>query len=290
MLDLVAQVAALLAVGALASRRRRALAALNSALFYVTLPLSLLLSVARLSGLGAFAAALAAAVAQMYATMALAILASRLLRLTWAAELVTLASLPNAIFIGLPLVGALLGDPAYAAPHAVAFNAVLVALLAYLGRGGPRRVRAASALYFASFLAGLLLNLAGVRARAAPALDYAAGIVSRANMLSFVIVGAGLAGLRVSRPVARRLAAVAAFRYLASPLTMAAALAALPAARADGRLALGGVLQSVMPPAVTCIVLARELGMDSELVTAGVALLSPASIALAVALAQLLRA
>lgn len=287
MYQLAAQVVVLLAVGAALSKLwDRPIGLLNGLLFYVTLPLSLAASVIRLADLRVFALAFSVALAHMMATMAAAVALSKTARLGSGDELTLLSSLPNALFIGFPLAGALLGDSKYAVPHAVAFNAVLVALLAYLGHGGPRRIRFAVALYAASFAVGLTLNLAGAYRATPVVFDGIASLTSSVNMLSFAVVGASLTSLRVSRSSTKGVALVAAFRYLVSPLLLAAALAAAGrvGARIDAGFAAGALLQSIMPPAVTCIVVGRELKMDENLITAAIVILTPASVALALAL------
>jgi len=286
-LQLVAQAVGLLLAGvALARLYPKPVDILNKLLFYGTLPLALTVSVVRIADLIAFSLAFGAALIHMAATMGAAIALAKLARLESGRELVTLSSLPNALFIGFPLAAALLGDSKYAVPHAVAFNAILVLLLAYLGSRGPRRVRAAVALYAASFIAGLVLNLAGAYRVAASFLDTLASIISTVNMLSFVVVGASLYPLRVSRSTSRSIALVAAFRYLASPLMLLAALSAFSflGLTLDSGFVAGSFLQSIMPPAVTCIVIGRELRMDESLIAAAIVTLTPASVILAVLL------
>lgn len=285
---LIAQVAALLVAGFLLSRvARSALEVVNQLLFYVTIPLSLVISLAKLGSLLYFAVTLAVATLHMAATLAVSIAVARSSGPRWGKEVVLLSSLPNSLFIALPLSAALLGDAAYAVPHAVASNFVLVALLAYFGTSGPSRVRRALALYAFSLTLGLALNAAGAYSMARGTFDWLNSAVSTANMLSFALVGASIGGLReLSRGSARGLALTAAIRYAASPALLAALLAAAGALGAEvGEGFVSGMqLQSLMPPAIMCIVVGRALRMDNGLIAAAIALLTPISVALALAL------
>lgn len=279
---LAVEVALLLAAGVVLSKAPKVVEAVNSLLFYATIPLSLAVSTARLSNTSMFSSALLVATVHMLATMAAAVALTRLAGVEEGPALVVLASLPNSVFIALPLASLLLGDSAYALPHAVAFNLVLVLLLAYLGYSGAGRVRRALVLYSLALALGFALNAAGIRDIAGRELEALSSLSSAANMLSFVVVGASIPNLRkLSRRTARGLAAVALFRYAISPTLLWVSLAALGRGLEPGFVK-GAWLQSVMPPAVTCLVLVKAAGMDEELAAAAVAALSPISVALAI--------
>ena len=279
---LAVEIACLLAAGIVLSKVRRVVEAINSLLFYATIPLSLVVSTARLGDVSMFASALLVASAHMLVTMAVAIAFTRLTGVEEGPVLVVLSSLPNSVFIALPLASAMLGDSMYALPHAVAFNLVLVLMLFYLSYSGSGRVRRALILYSAALAFGFALNAAGARSLAGRELETLSNLSSTANMLSFVVVGSSLSNLRkLSRRVARGLAVVAAFRYAVSPILLWASLATLGSGLALGFVK-GAWLQSVMPPAVTCLVLVKAAGMDEELAVASVAALTPISVALAI--------
>ncbi|MCS7105464.1 MAG: hypothetical protein NZ954_07895 [Thermofilaceae archaeon] len=283
MYQLTLQVAVLLTIGYLLSRVwAKPVDTLNKFLFYITLPLSLTLSLAKIGNLSSFAASLALGLAHMLLTMLSSIALAHHLYSESKKELVTLSSLPNAIFIALPLATLLLGDSVYAIPHATVFNIILVLLLAYLGFSGSNSVRRTIALYTGALALGLLLNLTGAYRTARNLIDSTSNFTSTANTLSFIVVGASLSKLKVSRRILKGLVFVAAARYILSPALLALALASMEAFQIsieDGFVK-GAILQSIMPPAVTCIVLGKALNMDEDLIATAIAVLSPVSVTL----------
>jgi len=79
---------------------------------------------------------------------------------------------------------------------------------------------------------------------------------------------------------------VAAFRFGVSPLVMASMLLGLSMATPVPKLyVVGSMLQSVMAPAVTNVILAKAFGLDTALASSSIAILTPISIAIAVGIA-----
>jgi len=159
---MLVEVATLLITGLILFRvSKRAIEILNKALFYAVIPLTMTTSIIRLAEPEIFAETLGLATLHMLATLAFSMIATRSLRLEKGEEatIVTLSSLPNSIFLALPLSNILLGDAVYALPHAVAFNITVIALLAYLGYSGVGKVKVSIILYATALAVGALLHV-----------------------------------------------------------------------------------------------------------------------------------
>ncbi len=260
---------------------------LSLILFYFSIPLTIFFSTISAPSIPVLLIATALAFIHMCAVTALSFAIAAKLRSVWL-SIAVLASLPNSLFLAIPLSEATLGSVFPVLPHAIAFNGVLVisiALLTYLA-GGERGIGASlralpHILAFAIALILRILNIAPLLLSidAIHALKLA---ISYLNLSAFALIGAELALARISPR--REVLYVAMLRYIASPAILVAILSIPMLPPLPPNVSLGMTMQSFMPPAVTCIVLSKVYNLDSELVALTIAILTPISTAIALAI------
>lgn len=198
-----------------------------------------------------------------------------------------LSGLPNVVFLAFPLSIALYGTVTPVLPYAIALNMLLPVLLAVLGSWYGGDADAPSAYpHIAAFTAALIVKLfAPGLASTIASIEPLHALLSAANLSAFAAIGGELAGCsHILEPGVER---VAFLRLVASPLLMLALLTPLSMLVKLPHVMIAGMLiQSVMPPAVANVILARVYGLDSRLAASSIAVLTPASLVLAVAVAM----
>ncbi len=263
---------------------------LSLILFYFSIPLTIFLSTISAPDIPVLLIATALAFIHMLIVTAFSFAIAARLGDTWL-SIAVLASLPNSLFLAVPLSEAALGDVLPVLPHAIAFNGVLVisiALLTYLA-GGERGVGASSRAlpHVLAFVAALALRVSGV----APLLLSVEAVhmlklaTSYLNLSAFALIGAELAIARLAPR--KEVLYVAMLRYVASPAILLAILSIPTLPPLPHSILLGMAIQSFMPPAVTCIVISRVFNLDSELVALSMAILTPISTAIALTIPTL---
>ncbi len=263
---------------------------LNDFLFYGVIPATIFLSVARAPSVPLLLALTAVSALHMVGCTVLALAVFRRFGEVERATMVLLSSLPNVVFLAFPLAIALLGSVTPVIPYAIAFNALLPGYVAWLSKSfsGRGKAKPRSYPHVAAFVAGAIANYMGLssaisRATSIPAVSTAITIL---NLAAFAIIGSELA--RVERIDVPRIGLVAIYRFGVSPLLMAIALLALSTLiEVPKGYVVGSVMQSLMAPAVTNVILAKAFGLDTSLASSAVALLTPVSVAIAVALTVL---
>ncbi|NPA97437.1 MAG: hypothetical protein GXO32_07550 [Crenarchaeota archaeon] len=279
------------AAGFVASRflgARRAFEYWNWFLFYGVIPLTIFLSVARAPNVPVLLALVALSAVHMFICYALSYAATRRFSDRVRITVSLLSSLPNVVFLAFPLAISLIGGVAPVVPYAIAFNSLLPLYIAYLSKraGRGRGAKPRSYPHIAAFVAGVIANYLGVSrvvtsVLAAPA---PSSVLTVLNLSSFAIIGSELAV--VGSIDFSRIGLVAAFRFGVSPLVMLSMLLGLSAMTSVPRIYIvGSMLQSVMAPAVTNVILAKAFDLDTALASSSIAVLTPASIALALCVA-----
>ncbi len=262
---------------------------LTKVLFYFSIPITIFFSTLDAPRISALMQGVAAAFIHMTVlTIILFSIASRL-RGSWI-DVAVLASLPNSLFLPTPLSEIVLGSALPILPHAVAFNAVLVVVLAILSmmlrESMGVKLVARVVPYATSFAVALALRiyepvLCSSLSQSLSPLATATNII---NLTAFLIVGSEMSFVK-SFSIRREVIYVAIARYVASPAILLTTILLIPGLSND--MVLGMVIQSVMPPAVTCIIVSRMYNLDTELTTLSIAFLTPVSTAIALAIPTL---
>ncbi len=268
----------------------RAFEYLNWFLFYVVIPLTIFKSVAKTPNIPVVLALIAACCIHMVLCSAIALACCKRMEPRSRITIALLASLPNVVFLAFPLAIALLGSVAPVVPYAVSFNLLLPIYIAFLSRATGRSGKAKPKSYphIAAFLVGLIVNYLGASSYVLEPLssELASTCLTVLNLSAFAVIGSELA--RVSKLDMPRIGIVMILRLCIAPLLMTCILLSLtPFIRIPKIYALGTVMQSLMAPAVTNVILAKAFELDTVLASSAVATLTPISIAIATALALL---
>ena len=286
--------AALFAAGLLSAGRpwsRRVSEAVASMLFYAAVPALVFYKVysVPLGVLAEFSLVVATSVLGALSTAALAV--PRLLRgypRETVGAAVLAAGIHNAAFLPIPLMTLLYGDAGPAAVYSAVVNLitalvvpVVVGLYSPRARGSTAaRVARTVATYppVYAIIAAVLARGPGLPPGAERLAHWLYTAGSWATLASFYLVGETLAraGLRLDRPVA----VVAAWRLAVEP---AVAFLAVDAVGLTGLWRAAALLEAPMPPATMNIVISMVYGLDAGLVARAIGLVTPFSIAAAVA-------
>ncbi|BES80507.1 AEC family transporter [Pyrodictium abyssi] len=287
----------LTALGALATRRwgQAPLAsAVSRFLIAFSIPVltwyTVAVSMPRYSQLAGVAAV---GIAYMVAGFVLAYAASRraAARLGWscgrAAAVVLASVVQNSIFIPVPLALLMGRDVDHVMAYSLSYNlAVAVAVPFVAGScGGSVGVGRIIARYppFYGLLAGIAAAPLLAGHAVPPVVELARRIAAESTLLSFYLVGAGVAAAWPPR-LGSGEAAVLAWRHLLSPLIHV--LLAVPLGLEGWGLE-SVLLESVMPPATMNIVFARYYGLDERLVASSMAISTPIGLLEALALVSI---
>ncbi|MFA6028894.1 MAG: AEC family transporter [Elusimicrobiota bacterium] len=207
-----------------------------------------------------------------------------------AGELVLCAAFGNTVYLGFPLTALRFGEDALAVASLVTavqylavFTAGFAALALVVGRGGKQSLEVLKGnTILWSALLGAVLAFAGLRPPAV--LAGALRLIGSATApLALFALGLFLHG----KPIGRRpgpVLALCAAKLLAFPALL------VLCARATGLAGLSGevsLLESLMPLAVTNLVLAQKLGLDESLVAEAILASTLASVPLLLAFDRL---
>jgi predicted permease len=292
----------LIVVSYIISYRRslqRVVNAINYYLFYIAIPLTVFIKVGTMGSETNFLNALI--VSQLH-IIVMFIISYAVARTMYKdnvdrVSLTMSIAMPNAGFLAIPLAVAMFGTAFHVIPYMVAFNITLPLLTLVLAklyatrRGNATKIYvkalpALSALLCATVFKQLELGfcLQGI-------LQTVDAVLSASFYLSFVIVGYMLTQLRLCdiKKSAHAIAVSMLVKYLSSPIIiLVLAHTLLRYMSTDFAYMQGALLQSLMPPAVTNIVLAKVFQLNENLVSLFILLLTPLSIVIALATLQYL--
>ncbi|MEM0212869.1 MAG: hypothetical protein QW348_01240 [Ignisphaera sp.] len=208
-------------------------------------------------------------------------------------------SMPNSAYLAIPLALILWGDSIYVLPYMIAFNIILPFLTMFLAYITARRMHEKS-VYFKSLpvLIGFALALI---ARILYDAEYGDSttivncidnLISYSFYLSFIVIGGsiGKLSMKVLKNDIKIVATSCIIKYILSPLLMLLlSFLLLNNFNTSNNLYIHGlILQSIMPPAVINIVLGKVFHLNEELITILLILLTPISIALSLAVWNIL--
>lgn len=271
----------------------RVLSLVNNFLFYITLPGIIFLSIVRISSVEDFLIMLCVSLIHMSITFVVSYCGTRFVikdmvtRLTMTTSLV----LANSVFLAIPLATLMYGEPTTVLPYSIAFNIYLAPFIFFVtiktgrmrGGGGNLSNYLKSLPHLMAFIIALTLRLTepGLGLK----LDTAFTLLSYTNYSSFLIIGGQLARLRLDylKRSLGRLLLPFTIKYVISPIA-ALTLYVFAASFKQSLSAFfpGLMIQSVMSPAVSTVVIAEVHKLESDFATLLIALMTPISIALAV--------
>lgn len=208
-------------------------------------------------------------------------------------------AMPNSAYLAIPLALILWGDSIYVLPYMIAFNIILPFLTMFLAYTTARRAGEKS-VYFKS-LPVLIAFAIALMARILYNTGYGNGnavvnnidsLVSYSFYLSFIVIGGsiGKLSMKALRNDIKIVVTSCIIKYILSPLLMLLiSFLLLNNSNTSNNLYIHGlILQSIMPPAVINIVLGKVFHLNEELITILLILLTPISIALSLAIWNLL--
>ncbi len=294
--------AVLLAAGVFSARSpasRKVSKAIASLLFYISVPLIVSYKVYSVPLVTLVDYAVVVTASVLTAFVSAALLVPRLLRdappETVGAAILA-AGIHNSAFLPIPLMLLLYGDAGPAALYSAIMN-IIIAVVTPLVLGyyspiyrGSGRSTLVSVLHslatyppLYALAVGLLLRALQLPPSTVDAWRMGFTVGSYSTLLSFFLVGevVARAGLRLDRGVA----VVAAWRLLVEP---AATAVAVDVAGLEGIWRHGALIESVMPAATMNLVVAMMYGLDYGLVARSIGLITPMSVAAAVAVRLLL--
>jgi len=194
----------------------------------------------------------------------------------------TLVSLPNSLFLAIPLSIILFNDALPVLPHAIAFNAILVLtilLLSTITELHRKRIDLRTVLpYLKAFLLGLLLkSITSAHLYCNTYIETIVKILNYINYSAFLVLGGELIVLKIK--YMKEVLYIIPLKFFLSPLVLISILIPI-----NTRIYIpinyihGLLLQSLMPPAITNIVIAKIYKLNSPLTTLSIAFLTPLSI------------
>jgi predicted permease len=268
---------------------------INSSLFYLAVPITIFDAVYSEKNLLFFSSLIAASIAHMVLLFILSYVIVYMLNLKNTTRILALllsAAMPNAGFVAIPLALMVFGDTKIIIPYTIAFNIlvpIIVVTLGFLsGKNENRFNSIARSMYTSipfliSFISALVLNLMRLELSLVSTL---LSIIKWYTILSFLIIGYELAKV-IEKTKIRNLGVflgiIAFARYMFSPILILAMNLIIN----FGNYRRGLLLQSIMPPAITNIILAKKYDLDIDIVVLSIAVFTPLSIILSLVLGMM---
>uniref|UniRef100_A0A7C4FF24 AEC family transporter n=1 Tax=Ignisphaera aggregans TaxID=334771 RepID=A0A7C4FF24_9CREN len=278
---------------------QRVVNAINYYLFYIAIPLTVFIKVGTMGSETDFLNALIVSQLHIIAMFIISYAVAR----TMCKDIVDRVSLTMSIamsntgFLAIPLAVALFGTAFHVIPYMVAFNITLPLLTLVLAkfyatrRGNATNIYVKALPVLSALLCATVFKQLELGFHLQGILQTVDAVLSASFYLSFVIVGCMLTQLRLSdvKKSAHAIAVSMLVKYLLSPIIILVLVHTLfRYMSTDFAYMQGVLLQSLMPPAVTNIVLAKVFQLNENLVSLFILLLTPLSIVIALATLQYL--
>lgn len=202
--------------------------------------------------------------------------------------------LPNVAFLGVPLSVTVFGSPYPVIPYVVAFNMLLPLTILAVSLVASKRFQAGLGIILAplpSLLAlasAILLRLVGLHNHTNLPLNTLERVASYSSFLSFIVLGYTMA--KTSREdLNKHLGYVilgGVMRFILSPALMYIMLmfARFSLMMLEEGFVRGLLMESFMPPAVTCLAISEVFGLDLKLTSTLIVIQTPISVALVLTL------
>ncbi len=192
----------------------------------------------------------------------------------------------NIVFLPVPLMTILYGDPTPALIYASAYslvNPVAIPLIKehLLGSGLKLSGSVRALLTFppsVAFFASMAVKLALGTPELPHELMVLRGVINEFNLISFSVVGHSL-GRSGKLVLDRVVASVVAWRLIASPAIHLALLTLVPL---QGVWLAAALIQSVMPPSTSSVIYSRFFGFRDSIASTAIAVSTPISLATSV--------
>lgn len=259
---------------------------LNHFLYYIVLPMIVLTSIFSTPSVSIYVFLIFLSILHMCILIISSLLLSRVVSSNAKDRMAAImtSSLPNAGYLAIPLAMLILGAEYYVVPYAVAFNIVLSLSLILIGlktsRGrNPNLLKSLPPIMAVTASIIMKQYLPSVES----VVNGLSTFTSHAVRTSFLIVGYGLAGLSYSslKSLAKPLLLISLVKI---PYSLFIARIIFLFAAVPNEFIRGFMLQSVMPPAINNIVIARMFKLNEDLVAASIALITPISVILSIIL------
>lgn len=265
---------------------------INASLFYLGVPITIFDSIYKDKDLQQLLSIITICLLHMTILFILSYLVSYLIglnRLNRALAVTISVAMPNTGYVAIPLAVTIFGNPKVVTPYTIAFNVLLpivIMVLGFLSKANINKVNTftnsiySSAPFLTAFALALIVNFIGAEI---PWLDVLFNFMRFYILSSFVVVGYEFAKtmneVKRKSPI-RELSVIMFMRYVMSPLLILLMISLINVEHYGQ----GLLLQSIMPPAVTNIVLAKEFKLDLDIVLLSIVVLTPISILLAILL------
>jgi predicted permease len=270
----------------------RIIRVVNLILFYVSIPLTVLIKVATIPSETVFLSLLIISIVHMLIIYIIAYGVSKAFTANSLDAISTALSLslPNGLFLAVPLALILFGDVVPVLPYGVATNIVLSLYAIMLARAGSSRGRGGGKLYTRSIpitlslILGLLLRITMPSLASLEQIKLVSSVITNSFYLSFLIIGESLKTMsRAAIKAYKHLVAISMIvKYLLSPALVIALICVFQVVITIDRLfILGMIIQSIMPPAVVNLIFAKVFDLNYEIISLVLVLLTPISIAMA---------
>jgi predicted permease len=272
---------------------------INIYLFYVATPITIFIKVSTASSEIEFVAMLAISLLHIALVFIATFAVAKAIHRDFddALSLAISISMPNAGFLAIPLAIMLFGDSLGVIPYTIAFNIALPLFAFVLARISA--VRSGNRKIYVKVVPILLALLVGIAHRLAEPrlhihiesyLQLADTIVSSSFYSSFIVLGATFAMLSLYdlRSYGTVLKISIPLKYIASPILAIVLIHVFTRYFSISTPFLQGILlQSIMPPAVLNLILARAFKLNEKMVSLLVTLLTVLSIILSLAIPAL---
>ncbi|MDK6027988.1 hypothetical protein QPL79_01230 [Ignisphaera sp. 4213-co] len=265
---------------------------LNKYLFYVAVPITIIMKIGFMHIDYQFALLIFISLLHIFLIFGISFSLIRLVAELIEAFSASLSlSMPNSGYLAIPLAIILWSNSIYVIPYMIAFNIVLPIITLFLAyitakRGYDKKTYLKSIPVFTALIVALTIKMfldIGYNA-IVETIDF---VISQSFYLSFILIGEAMGKLTVKtfRKSTKIILISFLIKYVISPLIAISLVHTILVKASENYLYVHGIiLQSLMPPAVTNVILSKIFNLDDELVALLLVLLTPISIAISIAL------
>jgi len=286
----------LIAIGYTVSRKTwgmRLIDAVNLYLFYIAIPMATFIKVATVTSEAIFLLLTFLSMIHIFlvyvATYAIAKLFNA--SSTDAVSIALSLSLPNSLFLAIPLSLVLFGDVLPVLPYGVAYTIAVPIFIAMLTGTAPssnsrKGLYMKSAPALVALILGFVIRAVFNGFSLSMLVKPVDLVISNSFYSSFIVVGNALTVVRLAniKSYVKCIGFSIPMKYLFSLILAVALLHIIQNLASIDRIhALGIIIQSVMPPAVVNLIFAKIFNLNYTLISTVLALLTPISVVVAIA-------
>lgn len=251
---------------------------LNLFLYYVVVPMIVFFSIFNAPSVDLYLFLVLFSILHMFILMVLSYTLSRIYNSDFRERITVtmLSSLPNAGYLAIPLSTLLLGSGYYVTPYTVAFNTIFPLFVPFIAlKTSMNRVPdvGKSLIPLLAVIVSVLVRFFLPNIGSVDVVQSFSIFTSYAMRISFLIIGYEMANLTYST-IKHILRALLLIAIIKQPFSLIIARTMIYLAIVPREYLQGFILQSIMPPAINNIVIARMFKLNEELTASSITILT----------------